>query len=304
MKIKSIVVTYEKEKKEIDRSIKKNIRHMVVRHLQYERKISNKVLSSYLGSKYVITWLRVDTSLRPRRFRKVSMMIATLDAQHSSHPLYPLFLDSAPLEGMQDKDDTQDNRKMGCFGSKDKLSKEDMDFLKSHTRYDEATIKEWYKGFKQDCPNGRLTPAKFVDMYKMFFPSGNAEEFCDHVFRTFDMDKNGYIDFKEFLLAIDVTSSGTPEEKLKWAFRMYDVDGNGVIDIQEMTKIVQAIYDMLGACSSNRPADSAEERAKNIFARMDENNDELARKFGKRMLHKNNFYEIELTFTLLRTKLV
>uniref|UniRef100_A0A182P246 EF-hand domain-containing protein n=1 Tax=Anopheles epiroticus TaxID=199890 RepID=A0A182P246_9DIPT len=48
----------------------------------------------------------------------------------------------------------------------------------------------------QDCPNGKLTPAKFVDMYKMFFPSGNAEEFCDHVFRTFDMDKNGYIDFK------------------------------------------------------------------------------------------------------------
>ena len=30
----------------------------------------------------------------------------------------------------------------------------------------------------------------------MFVPSGNAEEFCDHVFRTFDMDKNGYIDFK------------------------------------------------------------------------------------------------------------
>lgn len=36
---------------------------------------------------------------------------------------------------------------------------------------------------------------------------------------------------------------------------------------------LQAIYDMLGACSSNRPADSAEERAKNIFAKMDENND-------------------------------
>ncbi|GJQ79596.1 hypothetical protein Trydic_g16438 [Trypoxylus dichotomus] len=39
---------------------------------------------------------------------------------------------------------------MGCFGSKDKLSKEDMDFLKTHTRYDESTIKEWYKGFKAD----------------------------------------------------------------------------------------------------------------------------------------------------------
>lgn len=54
----------------------------------------------------------------------------------------------------------------------------------------------FFRMLQQDCPNGRLTPAKFVDMYKMFFPSGNAEEFCDHVFRTFDMDKNGYIDFK------------------------------------------------------------------------------------------------------------
>jgi hypothetical protein len=41
---------------------------------------------------------------------------------------------------------------MGCLGSKDRLTKEDMDFLKSHTRYDETTIKEWYKGFKV-CKN-------------------------------------------------------------------------------------------------------------------------------------------------------
>uniref|UniRef100_A0A182TS64 Uncharacterized protein n=1 Tax=Anopheles melas TaxID=34690 RepID=A0A182TS64_9DIPT len=48
---------------------------------------------------------------------------------------------------------------MGCLGSKDRLSKEDMDFLKSHTRYDESTIKEWYKGFK---PHETLTDQSFV----------------------------------------------------------------------------------------------------------------------------------------------
>ena len=53
----------------------------------------------------------------------------------------------------------------------------------------------------------------------MFYDPGNAEEFCSNVFRIFDSDNNGFIDFKEFLLAIDVTSAGSPEQKLNWAFR-------------------------------------------------------------------------------------
>ena len=79
--------------------------------------------------------------------------------------------------------------------------------------------REWYAGFLQDCPSGKLTPTTFIAMYKMFFPSGDAEKFCQNVFRTFDADKSGTIDFKEFLMAIDVTSAGTPREKLLWAFR-------------------------------------------------------------------------------------
>ena len=74
-----------------------------------------------------------------------------------------------------------------------------------------------------DCPDGRLTPKAFMHIYSKCFPTGNANEFCDHVFRTFDTDHNGYIDFKEFLLAIDVTSGGCPEEKLNWAFRYESV---------------------------------------------------------------------------------
>lgn len=49
---------------------------------------------------------------------------------------------------------------MGCLSSKDRLTKEDMEFLKTHTRYDEATIKEWYKGFK--VSTNITTPMKKV----------------------------------------------------------------------------------------------------------------------------------------------
>jgi len=159
----------------------------------------------------------------------------------------------------------------------DRLSKEELEFLRSNTRYDAGTINEWYKGFKQDCPDGKLTPAAFMKIYSKCFPAGGAGEFCDHVFRTFDSDKNGFVDFKEFLLAIDVTSSGSPEEKLNWAFSMYDVDGNGWIDLLEMTKMVRSIYQVIsargGRVPGERPGESVESRAESIFKRMDLNSD-------------------------------
>ena len=97
--------------------------------------------------------------------------------------------------------------------------KEDMEFLQRNTNYDEKTIIDFYAGFLADCPGGKLSPDTFCQIYSKCFPTGNATEFCDHVFRSFDTDNNGVIDFKEFLLSIDINSSGTPEEKLSWAFR-------------------------------------------------------------------------------------
>ena len=54
---------------------------------------------------------------------------------------------------------------MGQKESKDRLSKQDLDFLKTSTRFDEDTIIEWYRGFKSDCPDGKLTPKAFMQIY-------------------------------------------------------------------------------------------------------------------------------------------
>ena len=91
---------------------------------------------------------------------------------------------------------------------------------------------------QRDCPNGQLTRSKFLEVYSSFFPDGNADKFCEHVFRTFDSDNSGKIDFKEFLLAINITSAGKPEQKLEWAFTMYDINGDGTIDQKEMVEII------------------------------------------------------------------
>jgi len=182
---------------------------------------------------------------------------------------------------------------MGAGGSKERLSKADMEFLLLHTHYDEKTIQEWYRGFMSDCPDGKLNTQSFMKIYSKCFPTGNAAEFCDHVFRTFDTDKNGSIDFKEFLLAIDVTSNGCPEEKLNWAFSMYDVDGNGWIDPAEMTKIVKSIYKMMGPNQVDK-FDTPDRRADDIFKRMDSNSDgKLTRQeFVRGCLNDSNLLQL------------
>jgi len=164
---------------------------------------------------------------------------------------------------------------MGGGGSKNKkLSKEDLDFLLNNTNFNKKQIKQWYKGFMRDCPCGQLTRLKFLEVYSGFFPEGNAEKFCEHVFRTFDQDNSGKIDFKEFLLAINITSAGKPEEKLEWAFQMYDINSDGTIERCEMVEIITAIYSMVSnTFQDSNLEDTPEKRTEEIFDKMDENQD-------------------------------
>ena len=62
------------------------------------------------------------------------------------------------------------------------------------------------------------------------------------VFRSFDKDKNGQMDFREFLTALGVTSRGGTEAKLMWAFDIYDLDGNGFIDKEVCAGMVCMTY--------------------------------------------------------------
>ncbi|CAF0761121.1 unnamed protein product [Brachionus calyciflorus] len=129
---------------------------------------------------------------------------------------------------------------------KNYLSEKDLMFLEANTKFNREKIIQWHDAFLVDCPNGKLDKKLFVKLYTQLEPAeGKADKYAEFVFKAFDVDHSGYIDFTEFLLAFNIRSKGKIEERLSWTFNLYDLDNNGQIDKKELKKMFEVLFTML-----------------------------------------------------------
>ena len=66
------------------------------------------------------------------------------------------------------------------------------------------------------------------------------------LFRVFDEDRSGTLNFFEWYQATNVKNMSTVEEKLNWIFLAFDADNGGSIDLNEIREIVIWMFRFAG----------------------------------------------------------
>lgn len=157
-------------------------------------------------------------------------------------------------------------RKLLSFKRSQKLRQEQLEYLCDTTKISEGEIKLKYKTFLESHPAGEISHDSFNALLSECFPKTYLENISKHIWRMYDVNMDGVIDFQEFLIAVNIMSNGTPEENLEQIFRFFDVNRNGFIDKLEMEAVVE---DLLALENCLDMEDIAQE----AFREMDANED-------------------------------
>jgi len=113
--------------------------------------------------------------------------------------------------------------------------------LREKTHFDIARINVLYDQYKTLADDERgITRQVFCACLGPLSSKRNL--LVEQLFKFYDGDGDGYIDFEEFISGMSVLAKGTKEERLKHIFKGYDVDGDGFISVEDFTQMLKAYH--------------------------------------------------------------
>jgi len=81
-----------------------------------------------------------------------------------------------------------------------------------------------------------LTRDAFRHNFKHILP----KQYIDKVFEALDLDHDGKINFREFVMVTHILSGGSDEEKIDYLFNLYDKDNKGKLTPVEVAELVSS----------------------------------------------------------------
>ena len=94
--------------------------------------------------------------------------------------------------------------------------------------------------------DGVLSREEITNGYREYMPFETEDEIkkeVDRIFNDVDIDKNGTIDYNEFVLATINKNNLLNQERLESTFKMFDKDGNGSISRDEIKMVLGSSID-------------------------------------------------------------
>merc|ERR1711874_494131 len=158
-----------------------------------------------------------------------------------------------------------------CGSSTNFLTEDDIEYIANNTALSKEQVEEQYNNFLIKHKDGKISKKSFLGMIKDCYPSAYSDQLGKLVFRMYDANNDGYIDFREFMVVLYVMSSGTPEQNLRQIFRVFDINSDGAISLKELRRVVKVLSKLITDADVEKM--SEEVIAKTAFKEMDDNGD-------------------------------
>merc|ERR1712168_1362469 len=160
---------------------------------------------------------------------------------------------------------------MGSKNGKPVLTEQQAEALAQSSGLDVVQVREQFDAFVLEHPNGKMKKKDFREMMAKALPKKDAGKMEKHMFRVYDTNDDGYIDFPEFMVVFYIMSDGSPEEVLGKIFRVFDVNSDGTITQKELKRLIK---DMYGLLNSDNPEQASQDLiSKSAFSEMDKDAD-------------------------------
>ncbi|CAF1079167.1 unnamed protein product [Adineta ricciae] len=141
-------------------------------------------------------------------------------------------------------------------------------------------IRQRHSEFIHQYPHGVITREQFFDCLNEVWPETHIDKFASHLFATLDQDRNGGIDFMEYMLLTCKLDSGqmnvNDDENvyLGLLFDIFDRNHNGYLEKRELKPLVESIYDLAGLPEGERRGvNSSHAQVKYLLNKLDKNGD-------------------------------
>merc|ERR1711872_364339 len=121
------------------------------------------------------------------------------------------------------------------------LSEDDLSYITSVTGLERKAVTEHFQQFLSNHPSGSMDPKSLRAMLEESLPGLDVAGLAEHIWRIYDTNLDGEVDFREFMLALCVMRTGTAEENLKQIFRAFDVNSDGKVEMGELGSVAEEL---------------------------------------------------------------